>query len=235
MNQNPEQQDNTPEESSEETLAERSARLEAEAMNLSPSEEDDPLAPEPQQELYGEEDPLNAPEGNVEILAMQNELAEAKDKMVRAVAEAENTRRRAQKEREDARKFAISGFAKDLLSVSDNLRRALDAIPDELKNENEQIKSLVEGIEATERELLRAYEKNGITAIDTTNSVFDPNIHEVMFETPGTGQPGGTIIQTLEMGYMLNKRLLRPARVGIAKDDGSGEPPPETPHIDTEA
>ncbi len=237
MTQNPEQQNETQRNSSEnieETLAERSARLEAEALDMPAAENADPLAPQENPELYAQQDPLSAPEGTVELLALQNELADAKDKMVRAVAEAENTRRRAQKEREDARKYAISGFSKDILSVSDNLRRALEAIPQNLLNENDQVKTLVEGIEATERELLRAFEKNGISKIDTTDSMFDPNLHEVMFETPGTGQPAGKIIQTIEPGYLLNERLLRPARVGVAKDDGE-IPPPETPRIDTEA
>jgi molecular chaperone GrpE len=239
MNQNPEQNpEQTPEQ--EETLAERSARLEAEASNITTEEtsgESDPLAPEPEPELYNEENPLDTgdteADGHLVILRLQKELEEANDKMVRAVAETENIRRRSVKEREDSRKYAVSGFSKDILTVADNLRRALEAVPEEFAS-NEQLSGLIGGIEATERELLRAFEKNGITKLDSSEGVFDPNLHEVMFETPGTGQPAGTIIQTLEPGYMLHDRLLRPARVGVAKGDDSGAPP-ETPRIDTEA
>jgi len=182
----------------EETLAERSARLEEEALaatDAAAHEQSDPLAPEPETEteLYGENDPLNTGEGGADghlvILRLQKELEEANDKMVRAVAETENIRRRSVKERDDSRKYAISGFSKDIVNVADNLRRALDAVPAELLEQHEQLKGLIGGIEATERELLRAFEKNGITKLDTAEGIFDPNLHEVMFETPGTGQP----------------------------------------------
>ena len=247
MTQKPDQQDHSTQENNdqEETLAQRSARLEAEAMAIADAKahaQSDPLAPEPEgedeEEIYSDNSPLDTgdaeADGHVVILRLQKELDETKDKMIRAVAEAENTRRRAQKEREDARKYSISGFAKELLTVSDNLRRALEAVQPELVEEHDQIKNLINGIEATERELLRAFEKNGITKLDTSEGVFNPNHHEVMFEAPGTGQAPGTIVQTLEPGYMLHDRLLRPARVGVAKDDGGG-PPPETPHVDTQA
>jgi len=228
-------------ENREETIAERSARLEEEAIAIADAamhEQQDPLAPEPEEsELYGEEeDPLNAgddADGHLVILRLQKELEEANDKMVRAVAETENIRRRSVKERDDSRKYAIAGFSKDIVNVADNLRRALDAVPAELLEQHEQLKGLIGGIEATERELLRAFEKNGITKMDTAEGIFDPNLHEVMFETPGTGQPAGTIIQTLEQGYMLHDRLLRPARVGVAKAEDNA--PPESAGIDTEA
>lgn len=163
---------------------------------------------------------------------LEGQLAETKDQLMRALAEIENTRRRAQKDRQDASKFAVQGFAKDMLSVADNLRRALDAMPEDAKS-NEQMKNLIEGIEATEREMLRTFEKNGIQKLNPEGEMFNPNFHEVMFETPIPGQPAGTIIQVIEVGYMLNERLLRPARVGVAKDDGSGTPPPNG-GIDTE-
>lgn len=241
MTNNPEHTpDPSQEGEKEETLAERSARLEAEAaaMAAGNTESDDHLAPTAvEDELYGEADPLDIPEENVAVAALQKELDEAKDKMIRAVAEAENARKRAQKEREDARKFAVTGFSKDIITVADNLRRALEAVPEELLAEQEQVKALVDGIAATERELLRAFEKNGIKKLTPDldkGEVFDPNIHEVMFEAPGTGQPAGTIIQVMEPGYTLNDRLIRPARVGVAKDEGGGHPP-EGVHIDTEA
>ncbi len=212
-----------------ETLAERSARLEAEAA----AGGYDPLAPEGLEE----DQPENDEPTSVEEL--QKELDLAKDHTLRALAEAENTRRRAHKEREDAYKFAIGGFAKELLNVADNLRRALDAVPEDLVEADVRVKNLLDGIEATERELLRSFEKNGVEKLDPVDAPFDPNFHEVMFETPGTGKPAGTIIQVIETGYTLNGRLLRPARVGIAKDEGQsgGEAPPTEPGgtIDTEA
>lgn len=220
----------------EESLAERSARLEAEAAAMNDARKDvgydaqDPLNPT-------EIDPADIDEpasDDVRLEAMQDELNKAKEQVMRALAEAENARKRAQKDREDASRFAVSGFAKDLLSVADNLRRALDAVPQDLIQGDERIKSLLDGIEATERELLRSFEKNGLQKIEPGEEPFNPNMHEVMFETPGTGKPAGTIIQVMETGYVLNGRLLRPARVGVAKDDGQGDGTPGGT-IDTEA
>lgn len=153
----------------------------------------------------------------IRISALESELERTKDQMIRALAEAENTRRRAVKDKEDASKFAVTSFSRDLLSVADNLRRALDAIPAELVAENPQVKSFTDGIEATERELLRSFEKNGITKIEPLDQPFDPNFHEVMFEAPMPDKANGTIIQVLEPGYTINGRILRPARVGISK------------------
>ncbi len=156
-------------------------------------------------------------EDQVRITLLETELERTKDLMMRTVAEAENGRKRALKEREDASKFAVSGFARDILSVADNLRRALDAIPEELQAQHPQVKNLTDGIDATERELLRCFEKNGIKKTEPLDERFDPNFHEVMFETPMPDKARGTIIQVIEPGYTLNGRILRPARVGIAK------------------
>lgn len=187
-----------------ETLQERSARLEAEAAAFAAG-----LSPQ-------EPNALKADEG-ADVTALQAELGAAKEQVLRALAEADNARKRAAREREDASKYAISNFARDLLSVADNLRRALEAAPPG----SEQLLSLLQGVEATERELLKIFEKNGIRKIEPAGEMFNPNFHEVMFEAPATGQPAGTIVQVIEAGYVLNDRLLRPARVGVAKDDGS--------------
>ncbi|MEM7679955.1 MAG: nucleotide exchange factor GrpE [Pseudomonadota bacterium] len=174
------------------------------------------------------------------VEALRTELDQTKDQAMRALAEAENARRRAQKDREEASKFAVSSFAKDLLSIADNLRRAIDAVPDDLK-EDVRVENLIGGIEATERELLKTFEKNNIEKVEpVTGQAFDPNFHEVMFEAPGTGQPAGSIIEVIEVGYILNGRILRPARVGVAKDEGqAGAAPKNDPepgaNIDTEA
>mgnify|MGYP003133395058 CR=1 FL=1 len=209
--------------SEKESLRERSARLEAEAQALYDSKHDhDPLSPSPMPEdtssMAGDEE-YEALQHKVE--ALQGELDATKDKMLRAVADAENTKRRALKERDDASKFAVSGFSREMIPVADNLRRALDAIPDDVKSD-ERIANLIDGIEATERELLRAFEKSGLQKIEPLEQKFDPNFHEVMFETPMPDKPAGTIIQVLETGYTLHGRLIRPARVGVVKDDGQG-------------
>ncbi|MEM7618783.1 MAG: nucleotide exchange factor GrpE, partial [Pseudomonadota bacterium] len=210
----------------------------------------DHLSPEPIAENddihdgYDEEfseDNENAEGGDFHavIETLRAELDQTKDQAIRALAEAENTRQRAKKEREDASKFAISGFARDLLDVADNLRRALDAVPEDLIEADVRVKNLLDGIEGTERQLLRSFEKNGIKKIEPIDEIFDPNFHEVMFEGPSPDKPAGTIIQVLETGYVLNDRLLRPARVGVAKDDAQSatEPPSTDPgsQIDTEA
>jgi len=171
------------------------------------------------------------------IHKLEEQLSITKDQMVRALAEAENTRKRAIKEREDASKYAVSNFARDIVSVADNLRRALDAMPAEILAEFPQVKNLIDGIDATERELLRSFHKNGISKIEPLGEKFDPHFHEVMFEAPVPGKETGIIIQIVEPGYMINGRILRPARVGIAKstETSSSEKPGSSHTVDTEA
>ena len=211
--------DNRRAENEAEKDAERDAMRE---MAYELGEEEDPLTPTSMGDSIAEQ----------KVIALQEQLDQAKDQMIRAVAEAENTRKRMMKEREDGRKYAISGFAKDLLDFSDNFSRALDSIPAEALEGNDLIKNVLSGIEAMEKHLLNTFEKHGIQKIEPLDEKFDPNLHEVMFETPIPGKAGGTIIQVIEPGYVLHDRLLRPARVGIAKDDGQGGD--QTPHIDTQ-
>ena len=195
------------------------------------SDELDPVEPEKQ--------PVNESGADqTRIKALEAELADMKDRMLRAVAEAENGRKRALKEREDASRYAVSKFSKDLLSVADNLRRALDAAPADLLEQQPQIKNLTDGVAATERELLRCFEKNGIEKTEPLGQPFNPNFHEVMFETPMPDKDNGTVIQVIEPGYTLNGRILRPARVGVAKNENTaaGTPPLEPGQtVDTEA
>lgn len=203
--------------------------------------QDDPLAPSAMDE---DQEGMDQTEENAEnplaaqITELEARLAESKDQTLRALADSENTRRRAQKDREDAKKYAVTEFARDLLGFSDNFRRALDSIPPELAEENDRVKSVLDGLTAMEREILSTFEKHGILKIEPMGELFNPHYHEVMFESPGTGQKAGTIIQVIEPGYVLHDRLLRPARVGVSKDDGSdndsqsGDP---GGHIDTEA
>jgi molecular chaperone GrpE len=159
-------------------------------------------------------EPEQQPESASRVEALEAELAEMKDKALRAMAETENVRRRLEREKEDAVKFAAAKFAQTLLPVADNLRRAIDSVPPELR---ESMGNLLEGIEATERSLLQAFEKAGIMPIETQGKPFDPNFHEVMVEIDYPDKPAGTIIQQFETGYMIAERLLRPARVGVAK------------------
>jgi molecular chaperone GrpE len=155
-----------------------------------------------------------SPEERVESL--EQELAEAKDRMLRALADAENTRRRAQREREDTLKYAISNFARDLLSPVDNLRRALDSVRD-AEIDDPRAKSLIDGVAAIERELLAAFERHGLKRIDPKGERFDHNFHQAIFEAERPGAAPGTIIEVLQPGYVLHDRLLRPAMVGVAK------------------
>jgi molecular chaperone GrpE len=155
-----------------------------------------------------------APEDRV--AALEAELAEHKDRALRALAEVENTRRRARREREEATKYAVTGFARDLLSAADNLRRALDSLP-EAEISDPRTRSLLEGVAATERELLGVFERHGIRRIDPKGEPFDHNFHQAIFEAEAPGRPAGTVVEVLQPGYVLHDRLLRPAMVGVAK------------------
>lgn len=205
-----------------------------------------PLGEEPGQPKADPEPPPSGfhsaypSEDKMHIERLEKELEKAKDQTLRAMAETENMRRRAAREKEDAGKYAISGFARDLISVADNLRRALDAVPADLAQIDDRLKSLLSGIEATEREMLSIFDRNGIKKLEPMHQIFDPNLHEVMFEAPIPGLPPGTICQLIQPGYTLHDRLLRPARVGVVKDAGAEsagpkEPPPEPgQNIDTQ-
>jgi molecular chaperone GrpE len=161
------------------------------------------------------------------LLDIESELSETKDQLLRAMAETENVRRRLQRDRDDAQKFAVSNFAKDLLSVADNLRRALDALPeDEVRDAH--TKSMRDGVAATERELLAVFERAGLKRIDPAGERFDHNFHQAIFETERPGAAAGTVIEVLQPGYVLHDRLLRPAMVGVAKagaapSEGTGD------------
>ncbi len=150
------------------------------------------------------------------IAGLENELAEAKQQVLYAQAETQNVRRRLEKDAQDAKAYAATGFARDMLSVSDNLQRALAAIPTEIKNE-EKWKGLIGGIEATGRELETVFEKNGIKRVASVGLPLDPNQHQAMVEVPTDEQEPGTVVQEMQAGYMIKDRLLRPAFVGVAK------------------
>ena len=160
-----------------------------------------------------------------DVAGLHAQIADLKDKLLRAVAEAENVRRRAEKERSDAAKFGISSFARDLMAVADNFRRALDSVTPEAKESGgEALANLAAGIEMTERELMTAFERNGVTQVEPQQGDrFDPNYHQAIAEVPVTDQPSGTVVHISQIGYLLDDRLLRPAMVTVAKNSG-GEP-----------
>lgn len=150
--------------------------------------------------------------------------AELNDKLLRAVAELENYRRRAEKERQDTAKFAITGFARDCLPVLDNLRRGLDSVSKEDRDAHPALEALAAGMELTERELIATLERHGIEKVDPLGVAFDYDRHQAMFEVDDPSRAAGTVVEVMQPGYLLNGRLLRPAMVGIAK----GGPRPET-------
>jgi molecular chaperone GrpE len=162
----------------------------------------------------------------------EGEAAEYKDKALRALAEVENIRRRGEREREDALKYATTNFARDLVSAADNLRRALASVP-EAEVKDEMTRNLLAGVAATERELLGAFEKHGIRRVDPKGEKFDHNFHQAIFEVENTGKPAGTVVEVLQSGYVLHDRLLRPAMVGVAKGGPVGEAPNAGDRVDT--
>jgi molecular chaperone GrpE len=154
-------------------------------------------------------------QGQARIAALEDQLAEAKQQVLYAQAEIQNVRRRAEKEAQDARNYASTNFARDILSVADNLSRALTAIPGDLRND-EKMKGLVVGLEATGRELDSVFSRNGITKVEAMGAALDPNKHQAMMEVLSDAEPG-TIVQEMQAGYMIKDRLLRPALVGVAR------------------
>jgi len=157
--------------------------------------------------------PSAAQQGDPAALA-----AELKDRLLRTLAEMENLRKRTEREVTDARLYGAASFARDLLGVADNMRRALDAVSPELRASAEAgVKALIDGVELTERELLKALEKNGVRQFSPHGEKFDPNVHQAMFEVPNPTVPAGSVVEVVAPGYMIGERVLRPAMVGVSK------------------
>jgi molecular chaperone GrpE len=174
--------------------------------------------------------------GSTEALA--REAAEARDRMLRTLAEMENLRKRTSREVSDARTYGITGFARDVLDIADNLQRALDAVPAEARETADPgLKALIEGVELTERSLLNTLEKNGVKKFDPAGGKFDPNFQQAMFEVPDPSVPSGTVVQVMQAGYMIGERVLRPALVGVSKGGAKASPaaPANGNEPDTEA
>lgn len=153
-----------------------------------------------------------------QVTAALEAAGEFKDKLLRTLAEMENLRKRTEREVADARTYAVSGFARDVLAVADNMHRALSAIDPELRTQADaKMKALIEGVELTERELMKVLEKNGVKKFSPEGEKFDPNRHEAMYEVPTQDLPAGHVAQVMQAGYMLGERVLRPAMVGVSK------------------
>ena len=169
--------------------------------------------------------PDDPEEGSVE--ALTKEAAESRDKMLRTLAEMENLRQRTRREVADAKVYGITGFARDVLDIADNLPRALDALPAETRESADpMMKTLIEGVELTERSLLNTLEKNGVKKFDPSGEKFNPNFQQAMYEVPDASVPAGTVVQVVQAGYMIGERILRPALVGVSKG-GAKTPAPE--------
>jgi len=163
--------------------------------------------------------------------ALEREHADMKDRLLRTLAEMENLRKRTEREIADSRLYSVTSFARDLLVVADNMRRALDAVTPELRNTAESgVKALIDGIELTERELLKALEKNGVRQFTPQGEKFDPNLHQAMFEIPDASVPAGSVVQVVQPGYTIGGRVLRPALVAVAR--GGPKPVAEPPAND---
>jgi molecular chaperone GrpE len=150
------------------------------------------------------------------LAAAQAEARDMKDRMLRTLAEMENLRKRTEREVVDARTYGVTAFARDMLNVADNMRRAFETMPDEARPNDGPLKAFVEGIDLTERELLKTLEKHGVRKIAPDGQKFDPNLHQAMFEIPNADLPKGTVVQTVQAGFVIGERVLRPALVGVS-------------------
>ena len=152
------------------------------------------------------------------VAALAKEAADLKDRLLRTLAEMENLRRRTDKEVADARVYGVTNFARDILAVADSMERALKALDDEIRDKADAgVKALLDGVELTERELIKVMEKHGVKKIEPQGQKFDPNLHQAMFEIPDPSVPAGTVVQIMQPGYTIGERVLRPALVGVAK------------------
>jgi len=182
-------------------------------------------------EAFGEEAEDEADEAEAEIeveldplAALEAENSTLQDRLLRAAAEMENLRRRTEREKAEATLYAASSFARDMLSVSDNMDRALSAVDDEQREAADDItRNLLEGVEMVRRELLNTFEKHGIQRIEPVGERFDPNLHQAMFEIPDPEAVSGTVVQVVQPGFVIGERVLRPAMVGVAKGGPKAE------------
>jgi molecular chaperone GrpE len=181
--------------------------------------------------LSANDAPTQAAQEPDQLAALEAERLDLKDKLLRTLADMENLRRRTEREVADARAYAVTNFARDMLTAADNIRRALDSVPADQATTEGPLKALVEGIELTERDFLKSLERHGVRRLDPKGSKFDPNMHQAMFEVPNPDVPVGTVLEVVQTGYAIADRVLRPALVGVAK----GGPKPSGNAADAEA
>jgi molecular chaperone GrpE len=190
-----------------------------------------PSDSDPANETAVQPEPAAAPRSST---SLDRELADAKDRLLRTLADMDNMRKRTEREVADARVYGISAFARDILGVADNMHRAMQALDDELRaNADEGLKALLDGVELTERELMNVLEKHGVTRIEPLGQKFDPNRHQAMFEVEDASVPSGSVVQVMQAGYLIGDRVLRPALVAVAK--GGAKPAPASSANDNPA
>lgn len=223
MTENEKQQ--TQKHSTDETRKDDQPAAKPDAATEGPTKGDKDTAKEAEAQSNEQDSPAAEVETPDPITLLEAEIANLKDKVLRTNAEMENLRRRTEREKQDMAKFAISNFAKDIISVDDNLNRALEAVPEGAVDSDPALKALVDGVSMTGRELANIFERNGIERIDPKGEIFDPNAHQAMFEMPNPEVPTGTILEVVATGFRIEGRILRPAMVGIAKGGKKPEKP----------
>jgi molecular chaperone GrpE len=184
---------------------------------------ENPIGADPAQDVPKHEEP-EAEASEAELQAARAEARDMKERLLRTLAEMENLRKRTEREVADAKTYGVTSFARDMLSVADNMRRAFDSAPAELQAEDGPLKAFVDGISLTERELLKTLEKHGVKKIEPNGQKFDPNLHQAMFELPNPDVPNGTVVQTVQAGFVIGDRVLRPALVGVSKGGPKAAP-----------
>jgi len=192
--------------------------------NSDPREANEDQAKPASPETPGPTDANQKPEGDLESLLAEN--ADMRDRLLRTMADMENLRRRTEREKEDTARYAISNFARDVLTLGDNLRRVIEHVPADAASGDPALKNFLEGVELTERELLNMMEKHGVAKLEPLGQRFDPNQQQAMYEVPSTDVPDGTVVEVMQAGYTIGDRVLRPALVAVSK--GGPKPAAQT-------
>ncbi len=223
----------------QENVSKVSPEKEAKASpELNSQDENNEYIPDPEEDI-DQGEPLDVSSsdlnGNILVEVLEKKNNDLNEKLLRTMADMENLRRRKDREIVDKEKYAVTKFAKEILSVADNIQRTIEAVPEEALSEDEHLKTLIDGVHMTEREILNIFERHGITRIDPNGEAFDPNLHQAMFEVPSPDVPAGTVVQVMQAGYVIGERTLRPALVGVSKGgvkEAKLEEPPELPNKD---
>lgn len=175
------------------------------------------------------QDAIAAPDVEVaaDLEALLAENTDMRDRLLRTMADMENLRKRSEREKADTTRYAISNFARDVLTLGDNLKRVIDHMPAETADQDPALKGLIDGVKLTERELLNMLDRHGVSLIEPLGQRFDPNTQQAMYEVPTTEVPDGTVVEVMQAGYTIGDRCLRPAMVAVAKGGGKPAPNPD--------